>query len=147
MTAPPVPRRGLRRTLASRVAAVEPVCREIRGLLETSGLACLAFPVELVARELLLNAVLHGHRGAAAERVRLRLGIGRRWIHLWVADRGPGFAWRSARLRRLPSQSATTGRGLAIAGRFAARLSFNRKGNEVTARFARPITKGRRSDG
>ena len=42
--------------------AVDGVCRDLRAFLSTSGVSAAGFGIELVARELLNNAVLHGNR-------------------------------------------------------------------------------------
>lgn len=124
--------RVLRRDIPSRLRAVESLCREIRALLQQHGLAAVAFPVELSARECLNNAALHGNQRAATKRVGLDLRIGRTWIRLQVTDQGRGFNWRRARAAALSEGTKTSGRGLAICTLYAQRVAFNQRGNRIT---------------
>jgi serine/threonine-protein kinase RsbW len=128
--------------MPSTLACVETLCHEIRGRLAAQGLAGLQFPVELVLRECLCNAVTHGNRCDARKTVRLELRVGRRWIRLQIADEGPGFAWRRA--RKAPwDVAAISGRGLAICALYASRLAFNRAGNQITLWIEKPKGGGR----
>lgn len=122
---------ALRRVIPSRLKAVDALCLELRGLLRDSGLAAESFAVELLARESLNNAVIHGNRRNPAKRVACELRIGRVWIRLAVADQGPGFDWAAMRRARR-EDSAESGRGLPIYALYAARTRFNRRGNRIT---------------
>ena len=126
------------RAIPSVPDAVDGVCRDLRAFLSTSEVSAAGFGIELVARELLNNAVLHGNRLRAEKRAVLELRIGRRWITLRVADTGLGFDWRSARRRTRAARHATHGRGLIIAGEYGAGVTFNQAGNSVTVRFEKP---------
>jgi serine/threonine-protein kinase RsbW len=108
------------------------VCREICSLLEDNGLAAACFPVELVAREWLNNAIVHGNRLDVDKKVALNLLIGRKWIYLQIIDEGPGFNWRKARRAPLPDDTVIGGRGLPISFLYARRITFNQRGNRVT---------------
>jgi serine/threonine-protein kinase RsbW len=130
------------RSLPSRLDAIDSVCDELRARLVAAGLEQKAFAVELVAREFLNTAVLHGNRCNPSKRVRVRFDIGRRFIRLRIADSGPGFSTRRARWR-LPSGLEVGGRGLAIGARYADRVSFNRLGNQVSLAFLKPTTPSR----
>jgi serine/threonine-protein kinase RsbW len=112
--------------------AIEPVCEQIRGLLARKHLEKLQFRVEVLARECLNNAILHGNCGLANGRVSFALRIGRKLICLRVADQGAGFNWRRMRRQGLPPPNATRGRGLMMASLYAQRVVFNRRGNQVT---------------
>jgi len=117
--------------IASNVDAIGPVCEQVRALLIKHGLPQRLFQVELVARECLNNAVLHGNRQDPAKAANLQLSIGRKWIRLSVADEGPGFNWRAK--RRAPvSTDASSGRGMAILQLYCHRVAYNSKGNQVT---------------
>lgn len=48
--------------LTSQLQSVNPACERVNELLTTQGLEKFHFPVELVLRELLNNAILHGNR-------------------------------------------------------------------------------------
>lgn len=135
-----VPR--LSREIPGRLQAVDAVCRDLADWLGGHGLEAARFALELVARECLNNAILHGNGHDARKRVRLGVGCGPRWISLSVADEGPGFRWRTVR-RSLPEQDTRPGgRGLAIAALYADRVRFNRRGNQITVWLPRPDRKG-----
>ena len=73
------------------MADVDSLCLKIRHMLQANGLRPACFPVELLARECLNNAVIHGNRNDADKSIVLRLSVGREWIRLQVSDEGPGF--------------------------------------------------------
>jgi anti-anti-sigma factor len=117
--------------IPSRVDEVESLSLKVRGLLQGNGLSDLCFPIELLARECLNNAVTHGNRNAADKSVVLRLLVGREWIRLQVSDEGPGFASRKACQKRLDT-AKPSGRGLQLCALHAERVRFNRRGNQIT---------------
>lgn len=119
-------------TIPSRVSAIDPVCEQIRGLLARRHLEAMEFAVEILARECLNNAILHGNRGVAGARVNFGMRIGRRLICLRVTDEGPGYNWRRVSRHGLPADTAVEGRGLMVASLYARRIAFNRRGNQVT---------------
>jgi serine/threonine-protein kinase RsbW len=131
-----LPRRAeplrLAREIPARLELVDAVCREIRQTLSDHGLETAVFGAELVARECLNNAVLHGSGSDPAKQVRLRLFRKGEWICLRVTDQGPGFDWQKARPNVPPDCSATSGRGLAIVKSYSERVRFNRQGNQIT---------------
>jgi serine/threonine-protein kinase RsbW len=121
----------LHRRIPSRLEAVDDTCREIRLLLVENGLKDVCFAVDLLAREFLQNAVIHGNGSDADKVAIITMRIGRKWICLHIADEGPGFDWRRTR-RTPPSATTVNGRGLPIGALYAQRMSFNRRGNQVT---------------
>ncbi|HUA97929.1 MAG TPA: ATP-binding protein [Terracidiphilus sp.] len=124
---PPV---SLCQTIPSRLGDAESLCLKIRGWLQAQGLCDRCFTVELLARECLTNAVIHGNGNAADKSVALSLSVGREWIRLTVCDEGPGFAWRKARRKR-PDAALSSGRGLQLCALYAERVRFNRSGNQI----------------
>ena len=119
------------RTIPSSMAEAESLCLKIRALLQRESLCRICFPVELLARECLSNAVIHGNRGDARKSVQFRLWIGRQWVRLQVSDEGSGFAWRKALVRTLDT-AKPHGRGLQLYTLYAGRVRFNRRGNQIT---------------
>jgi serine/threonine-protein kinase RsbW len=117
--------------IPSRAHEAESLCLKVRELLRANGLAESCFHVELLARECLNNAVIHGNRNAADKSVVLRLLVGRQWIRLQVSDEGPGFAWRKARQQALDT-AKPSGRGLQLCALNAERVRFNRSGSQIT---------------
>ena len=129
------PRLRLSRTLRSRLRDVDAVCLEIQAALRKQRLGSRSFALELMARECLNNAVLHGNRADPKRRVELDLSCAQKWICLRVSDEGSGFNWRRHRKRAVSSRgttNATDGRGMAILAAYADRVRFNRGGNQVT---------------
>jgi anti-sigma regulatory factor (Ser/Thr protein kinase) len=120
-------------SIPSTVSAIEPVCEQIRSLLQRCHLEQMQFSIEVLARECLNNAILHGNRGRADSVVNLGMRVGKKLICLRVADQGPGFNWRLAQGRCCwPSATEVRGRGLKVASIYAERIAFNRQGNQVT---------------
>jgi anti-anti-sigma factor len=122
---------SFRETIPSRLEEAELLCLRIRKLLQNSDLPLLCFPVELLARECLANAVNHGNRNDADKSIVLWFSIGREWVRLQVSDEGPGFAWRKA-LQKCLDTTEPTGRGLRLYALYAERVQFNRCGNQIT---------------
>ena len=89
------------------------------------------FAAELLLREALNNAVLHGSGGNSSRQVRCvaRIVAGR--LSITVADGGKGFDWRAAQARRAAADSCS-GRGMEIFRAYATRVRFNREGNVAT---------------
>jgi anti-sigma regulatory factor (Ser/Thr protein kinase) len=81
------------------------------------------FAAELLLREALTNAVVHGCRARPAGRIRCVL-------LMIVEDGGGGFDWRAA-WNRPPDGEADSGRGLEIFRRYASRVRFSPRGNAV----------------
>jgi anti-sigma regulatory factor (Ser/Thr protein kinase) len=125
------------RDLPSEPVEVDAFCCEVRRILTESGLSADAFPVEMLLRESLNNALIHGNCRDCEKRIRAEVRIGRKWIALKVADEGTGFSPRKA-MNALPAPEKTSGRGLAIYFLYANRVSFSSKGNQVS--FWREIT-------
>ncbi len=123
---------SLHREIPSRLREVDGVCREICFLLKDHGLEGACFSADLLARESLNNAILHGHQRDKRKKVKFDLRVGRRWISLRVLDEGPGFNWRKARRASLPLATAPGGRGLHISAQYAQKITFNRRGNGIT---------------
>lgn len=119
-------------SIPSALSAIDPVCQQIRLLLQRRHLEQMQFPVEILARECLNNAILHGNRGQVGSLVNFAMRIGKKLICLRVADEGPGFNWRRMRRHGLPADTAIEGRGLLVASLYAQRMTFNRRGNQVT---------------
>lgn len=90
-----------------------------------------AFPGELLLREALTNAALHGSRGEPDKRVRcvVRLKPGR--LVIAVRDQGVGFRWREVWGWVAPA-SASRGRGIEIFRHYASSVRFSSRGNGVT---------------
>lgn len=119
----------LARTLPARIDALEAFCLEVRQRLKPEASAADWYAVELLLREALTNAVLHGADDPSRQVV-CEVTIARRVARLVVTDEGPGFDWRRA-LSAVTAETATSGRGLKIYQLYADRVSFNEAGNRV----------------
>lgn len=89
------------------------------------------FETELLLREALNNAVLHGSKPGSEAPVHCILRMRNQTILISVSDGGTGFAWRKAMTLR-PDDSASSGRGLDIYERYADAVRFNHRGNQIT---------------
>jgi serine/threonine-protein kinase RsbW len=130
-SSPRKPSIALRQTIRSRLAEAESVCLKIRSLLQANGLGEVCFAVELLARECVNNAVIHGNGNDADKSIQVSLWLGRKWIRLEVSDEGPGFDWRTTQQNRMDT-AASSGRGLHLYALYAERVRFNRRGNRIT---------------
>ncbi len=94
------------------------------------------FDVALALREMLINAVEHGNRLDPERAVRCRVEPeGTEHLRIDVTDEGEGFDRDGMRFR-LPSDPLTDRhRGLALIHAVADTVTFNHKGNRISARF------------
>ncbi len=90
-----------------------------------------SFAAELLLREALTNAIVHGCQKNPSKQVHCRLRLKGRRLLIVVKDEGDGFDWRGARGDRkgVPDSS---GRGIEILRKYADRVRYNEKGNAVT---------------
>ncbi|MDO8837040.1 MAG: ATP-binding protein [Vicinamibacterales bacterium] len=132
----------LRRTLRSSLDEVDPVCHDVRAFLRDHDETGAGFVVELVARECINNAVLHGNRQDPAKLVTIAVCIGRRYFCLRVSDQGTGFDWRERLALPVPGDTAVRGRGLPILEMYARKLAFNQAGTCVTVWLTRTCGEG-----
>ncbi len=89
------------------------------------------FAVNLVVREALTNAVLHGNKNDLTKDVRFALKIvGDTSVHLEIEDQGKGFDWRKYQGCALPA-STDHGRGISIMETYFTRYAYNEKGNKL----------------
>jgi anti-sigma regulatory factor (Ser/Thr protein kinase) len=125
--------------LPATSGAVDRVCREVEAALTARRLESERFPMAMLLREGLNNAVIHGSRTARAGRMRCRINFGHTWLQVVIEDDGPGFDWR-ARLDCRAGVDECHGRGLQIYQLYSDEVRFNRKGNRVHLR--RRISRG-----
>jgi serine/threonine-protein kinase RsbW len=127
--------------IPSLMTEADSLCLEIRAVLQPNDLSKVSFPIELLARECLANAVIHGNKNDADKSIVVCMWVDPNWICLRVSDEGPGFGWRKARQSQLDT-SACSGRGLQLYQMYAKRVQFNRCGNQITLWFTRKILTG-----
>ncbi len=126
---------GLSLQPSATLEAIDEVCVEIKGFLEEWQLDRWFFEVSLLAREALINAVVHGCGLDPAQRVLFMLAKHGDELEITVEDPGPGFDWK-AETGGLPDLTAEHGRGLLIFRNYATGFAYNDKGNRVTLRKA-----------
>lgn len=88
------------------------------------------FAAELLVREALTNAVVHGCGSNPVKQVRCSLRLRGSRLFIAVEDEGEGFDWRATRSSRADIPDGS-GRGMEILHRYANRVRFNDKGNVV----------------
>ena len=121
---------ALRCTLPATAEAVDEVCARLRQTFLAGLPAGERFAVELLAREALSNAVLHGAGGNPSGRIACAIERVEEGIRIRVRDRGTGFDWQSWQRQHVPAKGES-GRGLHILYLYASQVRFNRKGNHV----------------
>ena len=121
----------MRTALPATLQAVEEFFVEFRrrgqALLDRAN----CFAAELLVREALTNAVVHGCRADPNKQVRCSLRLKSRRLLIAVEDDGVGFDWRAA-WRKSADLSDCSGRGLEILRKYANRVRYNDAGNVVT---------------
>lgn len=122
-----------RRCFPARLAEVDRFCITVRRALRATARQSAAFTVELVLREMLNNAVIHGCRRQAHLYIRCWLIVAGRTLVIRVADPGPGFNWRAER-GQTGSPQAVSGRGLRWLRTLCSTVTYNSQGNIVTIR-------------
>jgi anti-sigma regulatory factor (Ser/Thr protein kinase) len=133
----------LRRSLAATIEAVEEFFVEFRLHSHAMMERVNRFEAELLVREALTNAVLHGCGADPRKQVRCWLRLRGKRLLIAVADEGRGFDWRAARAKSAGALDCF-GRGLEILYRYADRVRFNESGNLVT--MIKRFDKGNRHD-
>lgn len=120
----------LKRSYPSNLKNIELFCNETQMLLKKIGLERQNFAVELLVREAMTNAIVHGNKNEDSRKISCRLRVCENWITIRVLDEGDGFAWRNT-CQKIPKPTVPSGRGLRIYSLYAARCGFNSSGNGV----------------
>jgi serine/threonine-protein kinase RsbW len=110
---------------------VDQICEEIADCLRAAKQEAHLFPVQMLTREALNNAVIHGSDNDPTLLVRCDLRIEDGLLNLSVEDDGPGFDWLSVLQREVPSSHQVHGRGLRVYELYADLVNFNDQGNAV----------------
>ncbi len=121
----------MRVTLPATLQAVEEFFAEFRRKSQSLPDPSICFGAELLVREALTNAVLHGSGADPAKQVRCSVRLKGRRLLIAVSDDGEGFDWRAARHKPAGSLDIS-GRGIGILHQYANWVRFNERGNAVT---------------
>jgi serine/threonine-protein kinase RsbW len=120
----------MRTAMAANLQAVEKFCAEFR-LKHKALLECVdGFAGELLLREALTNAVLHGCDMDANRGIRCAVRLKGRRLLIFVQDDGDGFDWRGAS-EKAADLSDCSGRGIEILRVYADHVRYNDRGNVV----------------
>ena len=111
---------------------MEQVCSAAAQILENHAIQKKdQFAIELLLREALNNAILHGCHQKPHLFFSGSLTISEREVTIKVSDDGPGFDWLKE-TETLHRASDESGRGLQIYTNYASTTKFNAAGNRVT---------------
>jgi serine/threonine-protein kinase RsbW len=122
-------REEIREEIPARLEDSEEFCLRLRRWLSALNLSG-SFAIELLVREALNNAILHGCESDPAKRVTCTLRVRGSRLTIAVKDQGIGFDWK-AKQRREVDLEASSGRGMCIYESYADRIRFGRQGNSV----------------
>lgn len=124
---------GLRGKIPATLARIDVLCDDIKAWLALRGLAHEQFGVMLLAREAMVNAVVHGAAMDFRQTINVQLDLVGDHLVLSVEDPGPGFGWRDSVAREaVPSEDH--GRGMTVFQSYASEVHYNDKGNKITLR-------------
>ena len=121
---------SVERRLVTTLEAIDGVCSDLRDGVLGEIPQSERFPVELMLREALTNAVRHGLGGDPKGAVCCEIECLCGGVALRISDSGDGFPWRE-QLDGTPASLAESGRGLRILSLYADALRFNEAGNRV----------------
>ncbi len=109
---------------------VDILCGEIRQIIGTCGLSGHLFSLQLIIREAVNNAIVHGSGSDPAKTIKVTFQVGKNEISASVQDQGTGFDWRS-QLEKVANPLDPSGRGMELLRTYAKEVVFNKKGNRV----------------
>jgi len=110
---------------------VNETCGQIQQWLLAQGLTDHQFALQILSREALNNAVIHGSKSDPAKSVSCAIWTDSRSIFLEVQDEGPGFNWNENVNAGPDSETTEHGRGINIYHLYADQVEFNENGNRV----------------
>ncbi len=128
---------GLTMRFSATLENVDAACSDISKMFADRRIGASAFAAELLMREALNNAVLHGSRSDATKTVECSMKFDQEYLVIEVHDEGDGFRWQTA-IQETMKTAALSGRGLPIMKAYAAEVSFNEKGNLLLLKILLP---------
>ena len=118
-------------SISADLANVNLICSDISIWLAEQNLTGHLFPLELLAREALNNAIMHGSQMNPALHVYTELRCDENNLQLTIRDEGAGFDWQGALQDTVFDDDRENGRGLKLYRLYADRVEFNDRGNQV----------------
>ncbi len=122
--------RTLKLNIKATFLDVDNFCKESEALLRKNNLNDYIFPVQMLLREALTNAVVHGCRKKPGLIIKSTIIICENEIIIVVEDPGEGFDWKACKDKDY-FHSAESGRGLLILQKYASEYEYNEAGNIV----------------
>lgn len=111
---------------------VDMCCLKLRDFLSENGLESLMFKAEIVAREAMNNAVVHGSQ--VTGKFNFEFSLDEKHLLLNVNDGGYGYQSEKENKVKV-RDDISTGRGLLIIQRYATDYSYNDAGNEISIKI------------
>ena len=121
---------GLAMRFSATLENVDAACSDLSKMFARRRIGKSRFATELLMREALNNAVVHGSRQDATRTVECNVKFDQDYLVIEVHDEGDGFCWQSAIQENMKTE-ALSGRGLPIMQAYADEVSFNEKGNTL----------------
>jgi serine/threonine-protein kinase RsbW len=118
----------------STLDGLESILRDALKFFEQSGDLSIdtLFGAELILREALVNAIVHGNNSQHEKNVTLTLNVDGSSHLIQISDEGEGFDWKSALKHAYPPGEQDHGRGLLLMRDYGYTMSWNEKGNQLT---------------
>ena len=107
------------------------ICTDLSAWMTELNLSRHIFSLELLAREALNNAIIHGSQMDPAKKIYAELLCDENSLQLTVRDEGSGFNWRGTLQKDMVADNKENGRGLKLYQLYADQVEFNEIGNQV----------------
>jgi len=122
--------RTIKLNIKATLQDVDSFCKKAEKLLRENNLDDYVFSIQMLLREALTNAVVHGCRMDPDLEIKSCFKILEDCITIVVEDPGDGFDWK-VRKEREYTLSSDSGRGLLILDKYASEYEYNETGNIV----------------
>lgn len=116
--------------LGAELQLVDRLCSDVSAFLTAHNVHGIEFDFNLILREAVCNAIVHGSGMNHALAIEVSLELRPPDLVLRVRDQGPGWNWE-ARSQCPPPPDQEGGRGMFILENYADSVSFNKAGNEI----------------
>lgn len=117
-------------TYPASFAGIDDCCTALDSFLTEHKLEKCIFKTELVAREALNNAVIHGCRHKNGSKIEVSIRLEPRFIHLTIKDSGPGFDYAHTH-GSTENVDKPSGRGLAIFDQYTDEYRYSENGSKI----------------
>lgn len=116
--------------LKATLQNIDIFCDKAENMLKKNNLEDYVFPVQMLLREALTNAVVHGCRTNPDFIIKTYFEIFNECIIIVIEDPGDGFDWIHCNDSGY-SLPANSGRGLLILQKYASEYNYNKIGNVI----------------